>query len=181
MASFNHMISMHIGGNARIPLSMKYGDIGRHGAAVSAPTYTAPYTAPYTARNPVVNPAVTSTGASGSYAMDVDEPGGQGVGEPGGQGVGEPGGQGAGGELLEKDYVEVKVRTLGFTIADTAYRFTGKNGKLEKLGSESQACSFVDSDGNQRPYWVYEGRTSGTKFWTWTLDPKLLKTSKKHG
>ncbi len=169
MAAFNHMKSIPIGGNAGIPLGMNYGDIGRHGATVSAPTYTAPYTA----RTPMVNPAVTSTGASGSYAMNVDEPGGQGV-------VGEPGGQGAGAELLEEDYVEVKVRTLGLTIADTVYRFTGKNGKLEKLGSEFQTCSFVDSDGNERSYWVYEGRTSGTKFWTWTLDPKLLKTSKKH-
>ncbi len=71
------------------------------------------------------------------------------------------------------------VRFLGATIDDTVYRFVGVNGTMEKLGREFQADIFVDQYGNEQLCMVCVGTKSNATYWTWTLNPEMLKATKK--
>jgi glucose dehydrogenase len=57
----------------------------------------------------------------------------------------------------------------GKDIASNLYRFqVTEDQDLEKYGSEF----FAVEDAQGQECWMYKGRTSKIRYWTWSLDPK---------
>jgi len=73
-------------------------------------------------------------------------------------------------QLLDLNYVSVSVREFGESISENVYGFIHDDGALEKRGHEWHEETML-RDGQPVPCMVYTGRTSGIRYWTWTLDP----------
>jgi hypothetical protein len=71
--------------------------------------------------------------------------------------------------LRPEHYRSVVLVRPGKDIASSLHRFQATEDQdLEKYGSEF----FAVEDAQGQECWVYEGRTSKIRYWTWSLDPK---------
>jgi len=74
-------------------------------------------------------------------------------------------------QLLDEDYVQVSVYEFGDSIWEHIYRFVHTGRTLERKDSEWHEDTVL-RQGQLMPCMVCTGRTSGVRYWTWTLDPE---------